>query len=266
VCTHPLIAEQLADTGISASQVGRTLADLALHPHRVRGWLNRAGNDQVWARAGAVCDMYLHPPAGTVGLHPRENRDPSQVPHLPERAPGPRRPPRRECEYVRNGTVSIIAALQVATGQVIVEPISRNDSVTFTGFLHRLDQCIDPSLKIHLITDNVPPTPPAPPAWLAAHPGSASPTPPFTPPGWTWPTVVLGADPGPAAPRGVHLPPRPQREDHQLGDPLQPDRQTVEVVYDARADHDRYRARHNAQHPTATTNEPATGQPTPRAA
>ena len=33
----------------------------------------------------------------------------------------------REFEYVRNGTVSIAAALQVATGQVITEPISHND-------------------------------------------------------------------------------------------------------------------------------------------
>jgi len=31
--THQLIAEQLADDGISASQVGRILADLDLKPH-----------------------------------------------------------------------------------------------------------------------------------------------------------------------------------------------------------------------------------------
>jgi hypothetical protein len=28
--------------------------------------------------------------------------------------------------------------------------------VTFTGFLHRLDQCIDPALNIHLVMDNGP--------------------------------------------------------------------------------------------------------------
>ena len=71
---------------------------------------------------------------------------------------------------VRNGTVSIIAALHVGTGQVIAEPITRNNSVTFTGFLHRLDQCIDPRLNIHLIMDNGSShTSAATRAWLAAH-------------------------------------------------------------------------------------------------
>ena len=78
---------------------------------------------------------------------------------------------RREFEYVRNGTVSIIAALQVATGQVITEPITRNNSVTFISFLHRLDQCIAPHLNIHLVMDNGSShTSAATRAWIAAHP------------------------------------------------------------------------------------------------
>jgi hypothetical protein len=59
----------------------------------------------------------------------------------PERPPRPGRLARREFEYVRHGTVSIVAALQVGTGQVIAEPIARNAPATFTGFLHRLGQC-----------------------------------------------------------------------------------------------------------------------------
>jgi transposase len=147
VWTHDLIAAQLADTGISVSQVGRILADLELRPHRVRGWLNRRDDDQFWAQAAAVCDIYRRP--GTVvicidektGIQAKSRKYPGQPP-----APG--RLARREFEYVRNGTASIIAALQVATGQVVVEPIDSNDSVAFTGFLHCLDQCTDPRLKI----------------------------------------------------------------------------------------------------------------------
>ena len=89
----------------------------------------------------------------------------------PGQPPRPGRLARREFEYVRNGTVSIIAALHVATGQVIAEPISRNNSATFTGFLHRLDQCTDPRLNIHLVMDNGSShTSRATRAWLAAHP------------------------------------------------------------------------------------------------
>ena len=72
----------------------------------------------------------------------------------PGRLPAPGRPARREFEYVRNRTVSVIAALQAATGLVVVEPVARNDSAAFTGFLHRLTQCIDPRLNIRIVMDN----------------------------------------------------------------------------------------------------------------
>jgi len=172
VWTHALIAAQLADTGISVSQAGRILADLELRPHRVRGWLNRRNDDQFWAQAAAICDIYLRPPPDTVVICIDEKTGiQAKYRKYPER-PGQRgRLARREFEYVRNGTVSIIAALQVATGQVIAEPITKNNSVTFTGFLHRLDQCTDPRLNIHLVMDNGSShTSGATRAWIAAHP------------------------------------------------------------------------------------------------
>jgi transposase len=172
VWTHALIAGQLAGTGISVSQAGRILADLELAPHRVRGWLNRRDDDQFWARAAAVCDIYLRPPPDTVVICIDEKTGiQAKYRKYPERPAQRGRLARREFEYVRNGTVSIVAALQVATGQVVAEPITRNDSVTFTGFLHRLDQCIDPRLKIHLVMDNGSShTSGATRAWIAAHP------------------------------------------------------------------------------------------------
>jgi transposase len=172
VRAHALIAGQLAGTGISVSQAGRILADLELAPHRVRGWLNRRDDDQFWARAAAVCDIYLRPPPDTVVICIDEKTGiQAKYRKYPERPAQRGRLARREFEYVRNGTVSIVAALQVATGQVVAEPITRNDSVTFTGFLHRLDQCIDPRLKIHLVMDNGSShTSGATRAWIAAHP------------------------------------------------------------------------------------------------
>ena len=170
--THGMIAAHLAGTGISVSQVGRVLAGLELAPHRVRGWLNRRDDEQFWAQAAAVCDIYLRPPPGTVVICIDEKTG-IQAKHrrYPQQPPRPGRLARREFEYVRNGTVSIIAALHVATGQVVAEPIARNDSATFTGFLHRLDQCIHPRLAIHLVMDNGSShTSRATRAWIAAHP------------------------------------------------------------------------------------------------
>jgi hypothetical protein len=39
--SHRLLAEHLADLGISASQIGRILRGSDLEPHLVRGWLTR---------------------------------------------------------------------------------------------------------------------------------------------------------------------------------------------------------------------------------
>jgi len=90
----------------------------------------------------------------------------------PTRPARPGRPARREFEYVRHGTVSLIAAMNVATGEVLGEIIpGRNNSENFIWFLSRIDQAIHPSLKIHLVMDNGSShTSNLTRAWLAAHP------------------------------------------------------------------------------------------------
>ncbi|MGW4471895.1 IS630 family transposase [Nonomuraea sp. NPDC004354] len=170
--THVLIAEQLAPTGISASQVGRILAEADLKPHRVRGWLNRLDDEQFWTQAAAVCDLYLRPPSDAVLLSIDEKTGiQAKSRRYRDRPMGAGRPARREFEYRRQGTVSIIAAMNVTNGEVLTEWITRNNSETFCGFLTMLDQVIDPDIDIHLIMDNGSShTSRATRAWLAAHP------------------------------------------------------------------------------------------------
>ena len=60
----------------------------------------------------------------------------------PDTPARPNRRTRREFEYVRHGTVSIIAALDVHTGQVLTETIARNNADTFIGFLRILDATV----------------------------------------------------------------------------------------------------------------------------
>jgi transposase len=174
VWSHRTIAAHLGERGLSVSPatVGRVLADAEVRPHRVRGWLRRADDPAFWTRAGEVCRLYLDPPAGTVlvsidektGIQAKTRRYP-EIPLRPGRAA------RREFEYVRHGTVSIIAAMDVATGQVLTRRIGRNTSAAFTAFLAMLDETIDPALHIHLIMDNGSShTARATNAWLAAHP------------------------------------------------------------------------------------------------
>ena len=172
--SHSMIAGHLAGRGlaISAATVGRVLAEAKVRPHKVRGWLNRADDPAFWSRAGAVCCLYLNPPPGTVlisidektGIQAKSRK----YPQIPAR---PGRDARREFEYIRHGVISIIAAMNVTTGEVIAERIDKNDSAAFTAFLAMLHQVIPPHLRIHLIMDNGSShTSAATRAWLAARP------------------------------------------------------------------------------------------------
>lgn len=269
VWTHALLAAQLADTGISASQIGRVLAELELRPHRVRGWLNRADDEQFWAQAAAVCDVYLRPPADTVVICIDEKTGiQAKYRKYPERRATPGRAARREFEYIRNGTVSIIAALQVATGEVIVEPISRNDSATFTGFLRRLEQSIAPDLNIHIVMDNGSShTARATKAWLAAHPRIGV---TYTPKHASWLDMaelwfsVLTRG---LLRRGEFT----SRADlaEKITDFAVHHNRTAKPwkwAYDARADHERYQGRHSSENDIANGPEPATARALPQAA
>lgn len=140
---------------ISASQIGRILAADDVKPHRVQGWLTRRDSPEFWERAADVCGLYLAPPANAVvlsidektGIQAKSRKHPSQ-------AVRPGRPERREFEYVRHGTASLIAALDVATGKVTATDVARNNSAHFIEFLTQIDESIDPALAIHVVLDN----------------------------------------------------------------------------------------------------------------
>jgi len=173
--THPAIAEHLHRShgiGISASQVGRILADADIKVHRVRGWLNRPDDPQFFTRAAQICALYQHIPADTVLLSVDEKTgiQAKSRKHHTRRA-GRGRPERREFEYVRHGTVSLMAAMNVADGTIRSKIITRNNSDTFIEFLTEIDQALPAHRNIHLVMDNGSShTSKATRKWLAAHP------------------------------------------------------------------------------------------------
>lgn len=155
--THRSLAQHLHErVGISASQIGRILASLDVKPHRIRGWLNRPADPAFHTKAQAVCRLYLHPPAADTVLFSVDEKTAMQA-RSRKRATRPVRPgrvERREFEYVRHGTVSLMAAMNVTTGTVHPKIIKRNDSDTFIEFLTELATTVEPDKKIHLILDN----------------------------------------------------------------------------------------------------------------
>jgi len=153
--THWSRTSMAQRVGLSPSTVGRIWSRFDLKPHLVRGWLTRPADPEFFTRAADVCNLYRTCPDNAVvisvdektGITARSRKHPDQ--------PGqPGRRTRREFEYVRHGTVSIVAALNVHTGQVLTETIARNNADTFIGFLRLLDSTIPTGTDIHLIMDN----------------------------------------------------------------------------------------------------------------
>lgn len=84
----------------------------------------------------------------------------------------PGQPERRTHDYQRNGTTSLFAALDVATGKVIGQCQRQHRSVEFRAFLGRVDAAIPADQdEVHLILDNSSThKTPLIRNWLAAHP------------------------------------------------------------------------------------------------
>jgi transposase len=171
--SHRLIAAALADIGISASQVGRILADLDLKPHLVRSWLTRPDDPDFAERAVDVCGLYLHHPGDNALVLSVDEK--TAIPARSRRHPTKRCQPgqveRQEFEYRRHGTACLMAALNVHTGEVLATDAVRNDADNFIGFLDHLDTLTPDELVVHLVMDNgASHIAKKTKKWLAAHP------------------------------------------------------------------------------------------------
>jgi transposase len=171
--TYQALTDALADeVGISRSQLWRILNRLDIKPHKVTGWLHRRDDPDFWDRVRDVCGLYLDPPERALVLSVDEKTGIQAKERVAATTPaGSGRPARQEFEYRRHGTASLLAALEVHSGKVTAKDITRNNSVTFIGFLEDLDRDIPAELEVHLVLDNGSShTSKATRAWLAEHP------------------------------------------------------------------------------------------------
>ena len=104
-----------------------------------------------------VVGLYMSPPDNAIVLSVDEK---SQVQALDRTQPllpmSPGQAERRTPDYVRNGTTSLFAALNVATGQVIGKCYKRHRQQEFLKFLKEIDAQVErePGVEIHIIMDN----------------------------------------------------------------------------------------------------------------
>jgi transposase len=140
--------------GMSQSAVSRIWRAFALQPHRTETF--KLSKDPLFIeKVRDIVGLYMSPPEKAMVLCVDEK---SEVQALDRTAPLlPMRPgqiERRTHDYRRNGTTSLFAALDTATGRVIGSCQQQHRSVDFIKFLNQIEAATPPDLDIHLILDN----------------------------------------------------------------------------------------------------------------
>jgi transposase len=136
------------------STVHEMLVASHLQPHRLRTFTFSPDPD-FEAKLLDIVGLYLDPPENALVLCVDEKTgiqalDRTQ-PLLPLRAKKPRS---WTNEYVRHGTQSLLAALEVATGQVLAHVKQRRTSVNFLRFMADVVAAF-PTRDLHVIRDNL---------------------------------------------------------------------------------------------------------------
>ena len=146
-----LMAERL---GISFASVARIWRKWGIQPHRVETF-KFSTDPQLEAKLRDVVGLYLDPPAGAVVVSVDEK---SQIQALDRTQPIlPLRqgiPEQQTHDYIRHGTTSLFAALEVATGKVTADACyPRHTNVEFLAFL-KLVAKAHPRVRLCVICDN----------------------------------------------------------------------------------------------------------------
>jgi transposase len=152
--THWSTRDLAKRIGVSQSTVSRVWRAFNLQPHRVKTF--RLSNDPLFVeKVRDIVGLYMNPPNHAVVLCVDEK---SQIQALERTQPllpmRPGQPERRTHDYMRHGTTTLFAALDVATGEVMGECHRRHRSLEFRRFLKHIDEAVPTELDVHLILDN----------------------------------------------------------------------------------------------------------------
>jgi transposase len=142
-----------AELGISNVKVADVWREYGLQPWRA-GTFKFSTDPGLEAKLRDVVGLYLNPPDMAVVLCVDEK---SQVQALERTAPvlpvRPGIPEKRTHDYVRHGTTTLFAALEVATGKVTDACCPRHRHEEFLQFLRQVAKAY-PRTRLHIVADN----------------------------------------------------------------------------------------------------------------
>jgi transposase len=152
--THWSTRSMAAATGMSQSAVSRIWRAFGLKPHLVETW-KLSTDPQFIDKVRDVVGLYLNPPEKALVLAVDEK---SQIQALDRTAPClpilPTTPARMTHDYVRHGTTSLFAALDITSGSVIAQHYRQHRHQEFLRFLKLIDTAVPDGLELHLVCDN----------------------------------------------------------------------------------------------------------------
>jgi transposase len=154
--THWSTRGLAAELGLSQATVGRIRRAFGLKPHRTD--TSKLSSDPFFVEeVRDVVGLYMSPPEDAIVLCVDEK---SQVQALDRTQPllpmEPGQAERGTHDYVRNGTTSLFAALNVATGEVLGKCFKRHRHQESLKFLEEIDAKVPkrPGVEIHIVMDN----------------------------------------------------------------------------------------------------------------
>ena len=180
-----LLARELGVSNVKVADVWR---EYGLQPWRAETF-KFSTDPQLEAKVRDVAGLYLNPPDNAIVLCVDEK---SQVQALDRTAPilplRPGIPEKQTHDYVRHGTTTLFAALEVATGKVVTGACyPRHRHQEFLRFLKKV-AAAHPRVDLHIVVDNYATHKhPDVQAWLARHPRI---TLHFTPTSGSWLNMV----------------------------------------------------------------------------
>ena len=141
--------------GLSHMTVSRIWAKHGLKPHRLEGYI--ASNDPDFeSKAADIIGLYLKPPQHAAVFCVEEK---TAIQALDRKDPvlplSPGRAERHGFEYFRHGTLSLYAAFNTQTGEVLGKTAEPHTSAEFVAFLTDIVTHQPAGKEIHVIADNL---------------------------------------------------------------------------------------------------------------
>jgi transposase len=152
--THWSTRTMAQSMGMSQTAISRIWRAFGLQPHRQETF-KLSTDPQFVEKTRDIVGLYMNPPVKAMVLCVDEK---SQIQALDRTQPilplAPGVAERRTHDYLRHGTTSLFAALDIATGKVIGELHRRHRSAEFMQFLRTIDASVPADMEVHLVLDN----------------------------------------------------------------------------------------------------------------